>query len=212
MSDASEAYTLFQPGILSRLDDRKWFIECMAFNFYLIGSRWNSFVETSERRLGETYDFWKVDAKRTLDSGIDKGSRELDHFKHASFIAFWLRRQIPINRTLRLRADGVVGGGEPYSSEQEFFFRYGNEICALGIGLELCLYYEFIGKNTATGKLVSIAPNRLNYLSSCKLHHECVRDYAMVLKHKNMSPHALYLLYKSLFTNLQASSPERENP
>jgi hypothetical protein len=220
--DIIEEYSLFQPSILDRLDNRKWFIECMAFNFYSIGSEWSSFAETSERRLGETYDFWKVDAQRTLNSGIEKGTEKLDHFKQASFIAFWLRRQIPINRTLRLHADGAVAGGRPYSSEQEFFFRYGNEICALLIGLELCLYYEVWVKLHLPPKeartLETIADDRrgyaaettsaLEYIRGCRLKRDCVRDFAMVLKHKNMSPHALYLLYKSLFTNLQAPSPK----
>jgi len=31
-------YSLFQNGIIERLDDRKWFIDCMAFNFYSIGA------------------------------------------------------------------------------------------------------------------------------------------------------------------------------
>jgi len=209
VSDAVAAYTLFQAEILNLLNDRKWFIECMAINFYCIGSRWGCSVEVSERRLGEACDFWKVDAKRTLDSGIEKGAKELDHFKHASFIAFWLRRQIPINKTMFLRAGGRVHSGIACSSEQKFFIQYGNEICALGIGLELCLYYEFIGKNTSTSNVQSITPDRLDYIKSCKLKSDSIRDYTMVLKHKNMSPHALYLLYKSLFTNLHAGSSRR---
>lgn len=220
-----EEYSLFQNNIIERLDDRKWFIECMAFNFYSIGAEWGAFTETSARRLGETYDFWKVDARRTLDSGIKKGTKQLDHFKQASFIAFWLRRQIPINRTLRILPDGTVADGRPFSSEEEFFFRYGNEICALLIGLELCLYYEIWVKLHLLSKHTSVVEpianderpyathttSTLEYIRGCSLKRDCVRDFAMVLKHKNMSPHALYLLYKSLFTNLRAASPRLES-
>jgi len=185
-----EEYSLFQNNMIERLDDRKWFIECMAFNFYSIGAEWGAFTETSARRLGETYDFWKVDARRTLDSGIKKGTKQLDHFKQASFIAFWLRRQIPINRTLRILPDGTVA-----------------------VKLHLLSKHTSVVEPIANDErpYATHTTSTLEYIRGCSLKRDCVRDFAMVLKHKNMSPHALYLLYKSLFTNLRAASPRLES-
>jgi hypothetical protein len=197
-----ESFTLFQTKIIGKLKERTFFVNAMAYNFYVIGEDWGTSVQISRRRVGEVFDYWTADASRTLKDGINQSTTELDHFKNASFIAFWLRRQIPINTTFILRADGEIVDGNPLSSEQEVFFRYGNEICALLIGFQLCLYYELVRKDN-DANVVQFKGPRIDYINKLRLRHELVREFGMVLKHKNMSPHGLYLMYKSLFSNLQ---------
>ena len=195
---AEEMFSLYQEDIIHRLKDRDWFIDCIGHNFYWLANQWSCHVVLSERRLGEAYDFWQDDCARTLRSGIDGGSVELDHFKHASFIAFWLRRMIPINETYR------DPDPEAHSSkeEQNFFLRYGNEICALLIGFQICLYYEMASISEESGDVVAPMADWEEMLRKTRFPPHIIRDFAMVLKHKNMSPHSLYLMFRSLFASL----------
>ncbi len=195
-------YTIFQKDILIRLENRRWFIDCIGFNYSNLAERWQCSTVLSERRLGEAFDFWKEDQIRTLTEGIQTGSSSLDHFKHASFIGFWLRRMLPINTTLLISTYKVVPEEDGATEDQQFFLRYGNELCAFLIGFQLCLFYEssiiFDGDN-----VVYLRPEkRIEYLKKCMISTITISDFVMILKHKNMSPHALYLLYKSLFTTI----------
>ncbi len=177
------------------LHNRQHFVDAVNYAYNEVAEQYFCRCDMSERRLIEAYDYWQEDANRTLGLGIDKKSKTLDHFKHAAFICFWLRRTNPINE---LRGQSPVPNDRRKSAQ--LFFQYGNEICALFIGLQLCLFYESgrwdeessnvspIGGLTDRLKLVSLPPDLLG-------------DFAMILKHKNMSPHAIYLMYKSLFNN-----------
>ena len=198
-----EAYTIFQKDIVKKLEDREWFIECITFNYGLLASKWGCSAIMSVRRLGEAFDFCREDHTRTLAEGIAT-SVTLDHFKQASFIAFWLRRMLPINQTLIVDNYRSVSEAANANEDQRFFLRYGNEICALLIGFQLCLFYEICPLEE--DPVVLEIPNRTENLKQYSLPQRTIADLVMVLKHKNMSPHALYLLYKSLFTNILPGS------
>jgi hypothetical protein len=193
-------YTIFQKNIIQKLEDRRWFNECMAFNYSILAAKWGCAASMSARRLGEAYDFWREDHTRTLTEGIAT-SVDLDHFKHASFIAFWLRRMLPINETRVVSKYKSVPDDPTANDNQKFFLRYGSELCALLIGFEICLFYEF---GTPKKGAIELRPNRLATLKLYHLPSTTIADFVMILKHKNMSPHALYLLYKSLFTTITA--------
>ena len=149
--------------------------------------------------MGEAYDFWNQDQARTLEKGIEDGAEGLDHFKHAWFISFWLRRLTPINVTHR-----DVKAAHTNAEKQDFFLRYGKEICALLIGYEICLYYEMAAiADESTGQTIVPMTEWEAVLKKTNFTQPLLRDFAMVLKHKNMSPHSLYLLFKSLFANIR---------
>src|SRR5438874_2876380 len=142
--------------------------------------------------------------ERTIPELFQKGivtSVSLDHFKHASFIAFWLRRMLPINQSLVVSKYKSVPEDTDANDDQKFFLRYGSELCALLIGFQICVFYE-AGK-TPQGA-ADLHPDRLQNLKNYRLPQQTIADFVMILKHKNISPHALYLLYKSLFTTLIA--------
>lgn len=86
-TQSDESYTLFQKDILTKLEDRDWFINCIGHNFSRLALKWDCGTIMSIRRLGEAYYLWREDYIRTLAEGITD-SQTLDHFKHASFIAF----------------------------------------------------------------------------------------------------------------------------
>lgn len=196
-----EEYSLLQEEIVERLEDSQWFMKCIDYNYKLLADRWGCSVYISRRRLGEAHDFWMEDVGRTLRESMPDGTKKLDHFKNASFIAFWLRRMIPINETNRSPSHPL----KPFDQKKVFqFFKHGNEICALLIGFQICLFYEAskVKPGGNNNKLVMLHEDRLSYLKSMKFPPALLDDFAMVLKHKNMSPHSLYMMYRSLFTTI----------
>lgn len=202
MSDRAppdENYSLLQSKIIERLVDVEFFIPCIANNYKILAVRWGCQIQLSRRRLREAHSFWQEDVRRTLRESMPDGTTHLDHFKNASFIAFWLRRMLPINETQRRPFDPRKGGpGHDFGQ----FFQYGNEISALLIGFQICLFYEASRMTEQSSGAVPINPDREKYLRGLKFPPSLLNDFAMVLKHKNISPHSLYLMYKSLFTAL----------
>src|SRR5205823_703780 len=134
-------YTIFQEHIIQKLEDRSWLIKCIAVNYRALAGMWGCGTILSIRRLGEAYDFWREDHTRTLSEGIVT-SVSLDHFKHASFIAFWLRRMLPINQSLVVSKYKSVPEDTDANDDQKFFLRYVSELCALLIGFQICVFYE----------------------------------------------------------------------
>jgi hypothetical protein len=178
------------------LHNRIFFVDAMNHNYNIIAERYHCACLMSERRLIEAYDYWQEDAKRTLQNGIGEGTKSLDHFKHASFIAFWLRRTNPVND---------IKGWSPVPlverDDVSNFYQFGNEICALMVGFQLCVFYQL---GPLTGNSVVAMRSRLQNILSMRLPPELLHDFATILKHKSMSPYAIYLLYRSLFQTLVA--------
>jgi hypothetical protein len=163
----------------------------------------DSMVQMSVRRLGEAYDFWQEDTRRALAEGSRPETRELDHFKHASFITFWLRRLCPVNETFLNRSfpNGRLRRG--VSEVQEHFLRCGNELCAFLIGLQICIHYEVMLREARQPNVVNLRVHTASFLQTCRLDDELLDDFVMILKHKNVSPHAIYIAFRSFFTNLR---------
>jgi hypothetical protein len=177
------------------LHDRVQFIEAAHYNYNEIAALYHCKCDMSARRLGEAYDYWQEDIARTLKNGIESPSETLDHFKHASFIAFWLRRMIPVNDLWNL---GPVPVDRRAANEN--FMRFGNEICALFIGFQLCLFYEDARIEAIIASDNSLCNRRFGKeLVKTVFPPHLMTEFSMILKHKNMSPYAIYLLYKSLF-------------
>ena len=205
LSTPEADYDLFQEDIILRLKDRGWFIECMAYNIIFVGRGYGCHVSISRTRLGEAYDYWVEDTHRTLKDGMPEGTEELDHFKHASFISFWLRRRLPINRIRFLVSLGDLHA-EKFTQDQTFFRTYAGEISAFSIGLKICLFYhcniiEQAGNQEGSGAnmVTPLHEDLRSYLGSYRIRKNFLADTVMILKHKNVSPHGLYLLYRALF-------------
>lgn len=176
----------------------------MIVNYYLIAREWDCATVTSRRRLLDAHDRWIEDVSRTRKEGMPKGTEQLDHFKHAAFIAFWLRKLVPINETRLIQTLGDRSALKGGSEAQNFFLQFGNELCAFLIGYQICQYYQgFLAGYQLEG--VGFLQNRSRVLRSMEVDPDTLRDVCVVLKHKSLSPHALYLTYRALFTSLIAS-------
>ena len=201
-------FDLLSVRALARLRDREAFAYCLN-NFYgLVAAQWKCTVAMSERRLGDAHDFWISDVKRTegfeMDPHEEPGSRKtkIDHFKHASIIVFWLRRLVPINETWPDLPDGSVFEASSYTvtGDQDFFLQYGNEYCALMAGFFLIQNYEMQAAEERAAKngIKFTDDDRREYVARLRLPERFKYEYPKLLKHKNISHHAIYMMYRSL--------------
>lgn len=200
--DPRLTYSLFNKRVMDKLSDPPKFIELIAVNYDFIAKEAGCKTVMSPRRLLEAHILWQADLTRTLNEGISKPTKKLDHFKQAAFLAFWLRRLNPINDTKLVDEDNPVPV-HLMNDQRVQFYRYGNEIAALLIGFQICLVHESARAFPKGGDVRNLhGARRIEYLRRVRFPNELLKDYAMILKHKSMSPHSLYLMYRSLFATL----------
>lgn len=208
MDEESESgvFDLFSANTIQTISERESFVAAVGDFFQKYARLWDCSVDVSERRLGDAYDFWRSDTERTLLKGIAGESTTLNHFKHAAFIAFWLRRMVPINNIWWLRdgewreahshsatddlpSDAVVVGP---SREQKFFAKFGGELCALMTGYHICLAYELSARDIPEKDWPFVIPQSAPPA-------RFLFEYPKLLKHKNTSSHGIYMMFHALF-------------
>ncbi|MBF0604575.1 MAG: hypothetical protein HQL07_12895 [Nitrospirae bacterium] len=137
----------------------------------------------SRQYTEEVYDAWIDDLKRV--SRHDMKSEELDHFKHASHLCFWIRRMGPILELMEKDSFPPDSHGDK-GRELDLITKYRNEYLAFRIGLTICGDFEPHSKHP-------------------KLTYDYIASLCRFMRYKHVSPHALFLIYKSLFS-------EKERP
>ena len=150
----------------------------------------------SKLRLKDAYGSWKNDLARVGDN--EKHLTEgLDHFKQAGHLAFWLRRMSPLIEAYEI--EGNYQDGQTYDVNglaidfRRLLFAYGNEYLAFDFAFQIVSFYEH-SRSDRTGNGTAVRLSRDYYETICHF-----------LKFKNVSPHALHLIYKSLFNgNVEA--------
>tara|TARA_R110002073_G_scaffold267275_1_gene430613 strand:- start:303 stop:851 length:549 start_codon:yes stop_codon:yes gene_type:complete len=108
-------------------------------------------------------------------------------FKRAGFLAFWLRRECPV--TIwddSAQQPDKMSKADLYGAA--FLRMYGAEWLAFKLGYEICLHVES-----------SIEGGQYDAGSLDNLTTAYIDDMVEFLKRKSVSPHAMYLIYKSLF-------------
>lgn len=218
-TSSGERFRLYSVDVLDALEDREWFIEATAQFYDNYARAWGCYVTLSDRRLGDAWDFWQDDAYRTSKVGIDSkhdadvaaeeiegedNPLKLDHFKHASMIAFWLRRVGPLNTMWGLTPERTSFVADDYALDkfQDHFIQYGSELAALMVGFHIILSYE-IASFVEPGN----ASMRKDALSRIRVPFRFIYEYPRLLKHKNVSSQAIYMLYRSLFDEITLSEP-----
>jgi hypothetical protein len=162
--------------VFDRLLDRTYhskFVE--IFYSYMVDGTGIT-IEICPSRLSFAHHFWQKDLVRVSKREFDGG--ELDHFKQSGHLSYWLRRQSPV-----IRWDISGSNHEEYAN---FLVTCGNEHFSFMLGYRLCLYFE-CNKD--------IPFNESKFALSSKY----VRDTCYFLKQKNVSPHALALIFRSIF-------------
>jgi len=148
------------------------------------------FPKLSMPRLVETRGAWHNDLHRVEEHepNLENG---LDHFKRCGDLAFWIRRMSPLIDAYDIQnnlADGAQPDLLPREARfRELLFGYANEYLAFDFGYQFCSYYEQAKEGGS------------NRAKNLQLSEDYIRSMCHFLKYKTVSPHALFLIYKSLF-------------
>lgn len=146
------------------------------------------FPRLSRPRVLEAHGAWTKDLER-VGANENKLQDGLDHFKRAGHLAFWLRRMSPIVEFVD-ETTNIADGAEYDLMKHEHEFRdlmagHANEYMAFDIGFQYCKFYELsVGSKIAEG---------------IELSEDYIRTTCHFMKYKQVSPHALFMIYKSLF-------------
>ena len=146
------------------------------------------FPKLSMPKLRDAHYAWRDDLSRVgeRESRLQGG---LDHFKQCGHLTYWLRRIAPVIEYCDLAALWEEPD-ELYPDEvtmRELLRKYGGEYLSFDFGLQICQFYELERIDRATsGKEPAITMDYLN-------------DICHMFKFKNVSPHAIHLIFKSLF-------------
>lgn len=142
------------------------------------------------QRLHDAHFAWCDDLKRVGENEplLEKG---LDHFKQCGHLAFWLRRSSPLIDVIDETKNFADAEGYPLTDFErqfrELLFAYGNEYLAFDFGYQICRYHER-AKPGGSQRAENLTPSVEFYTTTCHF-----------LKWKTVSPHAVFLIYKSLF-------------
>jgi hypothetical protein len=215
-SDPGGEYNVLRIDLIDKLGERDWFIECTGKFYVDVARNWRCAVNPNDGRLGDAWDLWTADVVRTAIYGIERSetitrdfasaSRSLDHYKHASILAFWLRHMVPINQMWALNDESRYADIKIYnlSAPQKFFLAYGAELTALLFGFYLAYNYHIQNHEADLVKRGRPWPKgqREELIRSTKFPHRFIYEFPILLRSKNISPHSIYMTYCSLFDRL----------
>lgn len=106
-----------------------------------------------------------------------------DHFKIGGFAAYWLRRNSPV---IALGKDNtVIKHDKVVMGQQKLLAKYGRAFLPFHLGYRICHNFE---SNRADGGGLSL-----------RLDADYIESMCYVMKYKNVSPHAMGMIYRSLF-------------
>jgi hypothetical protein len=174
---------LLAPGVFDDLQDESVFVSLMRLCYRRIALEFGCRVTLNETRLLEAHQFWAQDMERLRRFELPT-SASIDQFKQVGHLVYWLRRSSPI-----VACECV----EPVEGEDEgpraFFLKYDSQYCALVLGFELCAFHcaNAVGSDF--------------YASDYQLDRDFAEVMCHFLKVKSVSPHALHLIFKSLFAD-----------
>ena len=99
-----------------------------------------------------------------------------DYFKHAGCLAYWLHYYQPIREWSG--GDIVLSSKSRKQKAREFLLDYGHDYLAFCLGFKICSFFEKYG---------------------CDIDINYIESICYVIKNKSISPHAMMMVYRSLF-------------
>jgi hypothetical protein len=175
------------PEILS---DYQRFIECFTDYAKATLEEARFWPQVSERRLLDAQRLWGADLERLKDH--EPRIKNPDHLKSCAHLAYWLRRSAPVVGFIDMRdayepdALDMPEGGDRFKF-RELLNLYGAEYLAFDFSFQICLFYELT------------KPNKSTRAAGLVLTEDYIHTVCHFLKCKNVSPHALFLIFKSIF-------------
>jgi hypothetical protein len=174
-------------------------IDAFTTQTSLVVSLYSLKAHVSVARLREAHYYWLADLKRIGDNELDGANP--DHFKQAGHLSYWLRRTRPVtsiefdNSSFSTQAD--LSPDDAYREEYRVLFNYLNEYIAFEIGFHISLFY-YLNEISRPRVLTSEMYPSWDFI-------ECLCHF---LNSKNVSPHALFLIFKGYFDALGATEQQ----
>jgi hypothetical protein len=189
---AATFYYCERIDLFDKLRDPKWFHDFVEHQYKRVVFDMEPVVPVlSEYWIGQAHFRWTKDV--AVVSSKEYGGRPLDHFKYAGFLCYWLRRCPPLSE-LATNPDLAIAGIR-YRDPKKILVQYGNVFAAFDIGLRICRYWESARRDIGYSEEVRDKIMRF----SIPQRSEYIEDICYTLAEKNISPHSLNMLYKSLF-------------
>ena len=178
----------FDPDVLPRMADFNYFKA--TFDNYAVETAHKALLhpKMSLSRLHDVHFCWRDDLSRITERE-PKLKDGPDHFKQCAHLAYWLRRRSPVVEYEDLHKK-YEGDGHIYDNERklrDILDPYGGEYLSFNFGFEICQHYE-LNKECRAHKDLKIA-----------ITDEYIIDACHMLKFKNVSPHSIYMIYRTLF-------------
>lgn len=189
-------YACEQTKLFENLLDKDWFAEFVSYQYkHVVFELEPVFPILSDYWISHAHYRWSKDI--ALVSKKEYEGRPLDHFKYAGFLCYWLRRCPPLCG-LSTNPDTTFAGIK-HRDPKPILVQYGNVFAAFDIGLRICRYWE--SARTDINYSPEIRQKMLRL--SIPQRSEYIEDVCYTLAEKNISPHSLNMLYKSLFIALR---------
>jgi hypothetical protein len=143
----------------------------------------------SHYRLRDAHAFWNEDLNRVegAEPNLENG---LDHFKQCGHLAYWLRRTAPIISFVDLTgcySDGMPELDDDGKALRDLLYKYGMEYLSFDWAFQICRFHEMT------------RPDKKSRADDICLSEDYIVTTCNFLKRKNVSPHALFLILRSLF-------------
>jgi hypothetical protein len=197
-SMTEEMYRCEREDLFEKLKNQNWFNNFIRYQYENVVFKMEAVAPVlSDYWILQAYLRWNKDV--LYASSKEYEGAPLDHFKYSGFLCYWLRRCPPMS-DLQENFDTNFAGIK-HRKPNEILIRYGNVFAAFDIGLRICRYWESARKDLRHSsemrqKIMRFSiPQKSGYSF----------DMSYVLAEKNVSPHALNMVYKSLFLSLRPS-------
>lgn len=201
MPDGHE-YACENDDLFAKVLDVDWFLPFINYQFASV-----SFANCSLRPVLSRYNL--LEALSSYRSDIkdlerrENGGGEAEQFKKAAFLAYWLRRVSPIQSIIGTAPAAKASTATDF---QSFLIAYANEYCAFDLGFRISRYWVTRDEDLEhhSVRITSVydgITNEIDFknISHFRLSRAYIRDVCQLMKEKNVSPHALYLMYKGIF-------------
>lgn len=147
----------------------------------------------SRPQLKFAHKFWVQDLERLRNFSLSD-SETISHYKKTAFLIYWLRRCDPIVEIYALEPEEDKNDYEKEWSEKVVKI-YPGIYSSFKLGFDICRIY-----------MADNADNKDEYYANdFSVGIGYVRDICHLMKSKELSPHAMYMILLSLFENVLKS-------
>lgn len=162
----------------------KNFREIVRQHYYYTAYKAGTEPEINDARLSDAWQQFRFD-RRHYRKSLPNNEMP-DHFKLSGMLAFWLRRAAPVYgfRDLNL-------GVKRDDNLRALLEKYDSEYLAFDFGLTICEFFE----NNRPGRGQKLVPD---------FPPDFYETISYFMKFKNLSPHAMGIIYRSLFMPMKA--------